>query len=407
MALRKRNGIYHCDFVLNGQRYRQTLETSDKREAVQKERDRIARAKEGKLASGVTAEFSRLGFDAVLDRYLAELSLQRPESVRRAGEPRKSWEGDLTNRLRPFFACRRLNQITPDDIRAYQAERLGQGKNPNTVNHEVKALMRVLKRAKLLSRIRDDIKLLPVKRQPRQMLTQAEKQRLFETAASKPEWQTAYCAALLTANTSMRPVEIKRLKWQDLDPSQRVITVRRSKTEAGSRVIPLNDEAWSAVAALKQRADALSTYAPESHILPQLWPTIDGGKPMGRAGWRRAWRSLREAAAQEQEEKRKPAVPRFARLRFYDLRHQFVTELCEAGVPEAVIRELAGHVDPTMMRVYSHPRLAARRVAVEALATVKPLVTEGGCVTKHVTKALPAAQGNLQAVEEVGRGARI
>ncbi len=72
MALRKRNGIYHCDFVLSGQRYRQTLETGDKREAVQKERDLIARAKEGKLASGVTAEFSRLGFDAGLDRYLAE-----------------------------------------------------------------------------------------------------------------------------------------------------------------------------------------------------------------------------------------------------------------------------------------------------------------------------------------------
>ncbi len=99
--------------------------------------------------------------------------------------------------------------------------------------------------------------------------------------------------------------------------------------------------------------------------------------------------------------------PRFARLRFYDLRHQFVTELCEAGVPEAVIRELAGHVDPTMMRVHSHPRLAARRVAVEALATVKTPLPDGGCVTKHVTKALLAAQEASQVVEEVGRGARI
>jgi hypothetical protein len=82
------------------------------------------------------------------------------------------------------------------------------------------------------------------------------------------------------------------------------------------------------------------------------------------------------------------------KLRFYDLRHQFVTELCEAGVPESVIRELAGHIDPEMTRHYSHPRLAARRAAVETLATIKPAPEkgqfEGGYVTNHVTKALPA-----------------
>jgi integrase len=407
MSLYKRNGTYYSDFTVNGQRVRQTLETSDWREATNKERDLMARAREGKLARGMTAEFSRLLFGHAVDRYLEELAVQRPESVRRAGEPRKSWEGDLTNRLRPFFGGKRLNQISADDVRAFQVKRLGQGRNPNTVNHEVKAFMRILRRAKLLSRIRDDIRLLPVKRERREVLTPAEKQRLFETAAREPEWQTAYCAALLTANTSMRPVEIKRLKWADLDPLQRMITVRRSKTEAGSRVIPLNDEAWSAITALKQRADALGTYALECYMLPQLWPVIDGNNPMGRCGWRRAWRSLREEAGKADKENGREAMPRVARLRFYDLRHQFVTELCEAGVPEAVIRELAGHVDPTMMRVYSHPRLAARRVAVEALATVKTPLPEGSYVTNRVTKALAAAQEGSQVIEEVGRGARI
>ena len=45
------------------------------------------------------------------------------------------------------FEGKRLNQIAADDLRAYQAERLGMGKNPNTIKHEVKALMRLLKRA--------------------------------------------------------------------------------------------------------------------------------------------------------------------------------------------------------------------------------------------------------------------
>jgi integrase len=298
-------------------------------------------------------------------------------------------------RLRPFFAGKRLNQIGPDDIRAYQAERLAKGKNSNTVNHEVKALLRLLKRAKLLRRIRDDVKLLPVRRATRQMLSPAEKQRVFETAGMKPEWQTAYCAALLTANASVRPVEIKRLKWEDFYPADRLIFVRRSKTDAGTRIIPLNDEAWAAVLALKQRADALGTYAPESYMFPRMWPALDASEPMGRSGWRRAWRSLRAAAAKGDEALSKDPMPRLATFRYYDLRHLFVTELCEEGVPESVIRELAGHVDPEMMRIYSHPRLAARRAAVAMLSAVKapqnPALTEGSYVTKHVTKALGVA----------------
>ncbi len=75
MSLRLRGGIYHADFVINGQRVRQTLETSDWREARQRERDKIRDAKEGKLACGATAEFSRLLFGHAVDRYLAELAV--------------------------------------------------------------------------------------------------------------------------------------------------------------------------------------------------------------------------------------------------------------------------------------------------------------------------------------------
>ena len=387
MAIYKRNGVYHCDFMVNGDRYRQTLETGDKREATQKERDLIRDAKEGKLASGVTAEFSRLAFAAAADRFLEE------RSVTVLGSTVKQ-EGSYFKGMRGAFAGKRLNQIGADDVRQYQASRLAEGKRPDTVNHEVKALLRLLKRAKLASRLRDDVRLLSVKREPREMLTPAEKQRVFETAASRPEWELACSAALLTANTSMRPVEIRRLKWADLDPFGRLITVRRSKTDAGARVIPLNDEAWSAVCALKKRADAFATDQLEHYILPRMRPVIDGTKPMGAGGWRSAWRSLRNAAAKGDPENGKQAIARLAKLRFYDLRHQFVTELCEAGVPEAVIRELAGHIDPEMTRHYSHPRVAARRLAVEALMATKPGAqtgqTEGGYVTNHVTNALPA-----------------
>jgi hypothetical protein len=154
--IKRRNKTYHCDFVVHGQRVRQSLDTTDWREATRRESELKAQAREGKLAGGTSANFSRLAFGHAVERYLAELTLHRPDSVR--------WERDLTNRLREFFFVPHLSQISADDIRQYQTHRIGQGKHPNTVNHEVKALLRLLKRAKLASRLRDDVKLLTVVR---------------------------------------------------------------------------------------------------------------------------------------------------------------------------------------------------------------------------------------------------
>lgn len=95
MSLWKRNGWYWTDFSVNGTRYRITLETKDQREAKSREKDKIADARDGKLASSGLS-FARLGFEAALDKYLAELSVTREGQP---GNPRKTWEGRLTECL--------------------------------------------------------------------------------------------------------------------------------------------------------------------------------------------------------------------------------------------------------------------------------------------------------------------
>jgi integrase len=360
--IRKRNRIYHIDETVDGQRIRQSLETTDWRVANDRAQELIRQAKEGKLAAH-TPPLARMKLPEAFDRYLREREIEISNARH---------ERDCSKPLVTFFGNKRLSQILGDDIRRFQAHRLAQGKKPKTANLEVGLLLRLLKRAKLRHRVLDDVKLLTVVREPRQMLTTEEKSHLFETASTRPTWQMAFCAGLLTCFTSMRPKELRRLRWADLDPFDRLITVRRSKTEAGTRVIPLNDEAWSAITALKRRAEAAGTYAPDYFIFCRQWPKIDPARPMG--GWRTAWRNLRKAAG-------------MPRLRFYDLRHQFVTELGEDGVPESVVRELAGHVDPAMMRIYSHPRVAARRAAVATLSVVRQV--QEGYVTNRVTNTLP------------------
>src|ERR1039457_1502679 len=50
MALKKRGKTWHAHFFVDGQRFRQSLDTSDYREAQKREKELITQASQGKLA---------------------------------------------------------------------------------------------------------------------------------------------------------------------------------------------------------------------------------------------------------------------------------------------------------------------------------------------------------------------
>jgi integrase len=109
----------------------------------------------------------------------------------------------------------------------------------------VDAFARVLRFARVWSRIKDDVRRLPEHAPPvGRVLVPAEKDRLFLTAASNPSWLAAYCAAVIAVNTTLRACELRSLRWSDVDFLDRKVTVRGSKTDAGLRRIPLNEVQW-------------------------------------------------------------------------------------------------------------------------------------------------------------------
>jgi hypothetical protein len=71
MALKKRGNTWHTHFFVDGQRFRQSLETSDWREAQKKERELITQAGHGKLAAGLH-QFAKLLFSEAAEKNLAE-----------------------------------------------------------------------------------------------------------------------------------------------------------------------------------------------------------------------------------------------------------------------------------------------------------------------------------------------
>jgi integrase len=67
-----------------------------------------------------------------------------------------------------------------------------------------------------------------------------------------------------------------------------------------------------------------------------------------------AWRAVRDAA-------------KLPGLRFHDLRHTAITELGEMGVPDSVLKSIAGHITQRMLDHYSHIRMNAKRQALNGL----------------------------------------
>jgi len=95
-------------------------------------------------------------------------------------------------------------------------------------------------------------------------LTDEEKARLLNLAKKNPDWLAARCAAILALNTTMRGCELKCLQWRDVSLIDRMVTIRKSKTEAGERMIPLNSDTLGAIHELFKRAELIKWGCPKS-----------------------------------------------------------------------------------------------------------------------------------------------
>ena len=139
MSLTKRGKTWHTHFFLDGQRFRQSLETSDWREAQSKEKDLIAQAKTGKL-SPTKQGFARLSFKEAAEQFLQDRTPQlAPLSVRTERERAKA----INQKLGEIQVVR----LSPDLVLAHIRERKADGIANATINRELDIIRGVLKKA--------------------------------------------------------------------------------------------------------------------------------------------------------------------------------------------------------------------------------------------------------------------
>ncbi|MCP9487036.1 MAG: site-specific integrase [Gaiellaceae bacterium MAG52_C11] len=157
------------------------------------------------------------------------------------------------------------------------------------------------------------------------------------------------CFFDVALGTGLRLGELRALRWRDVDRERRVIHVERAysrrelkrpKTEAGVRSVPLFGSVDEALRRLSAQAVERGRYAPDELIFATV-----RGAPLHESNFnRRVWHPALERAGLGD-----------AGYRFHDLRHTCVSRLVAAGADVKLVQAIAGHSNPLItLKRYSH-----------------------------------------------------
>lgn len=158
-----------------------------------------------------------------------------------------------------------------------------------------------------------------------------EEQEKFETALGKLEAIDEYIIRFFLL-TGLRRAELINLQWSDWDRSENAIHVKKSKTDAGVRKIPLMPETSAILFMLYKRKRKSSPYV----------FAIDG-EPVKESHLRHICRRTAKLAG-------------IRHVSPHMLRHTFATRLLERGASVKGVSKLLGHKDEAFtMKRYMSP----------------------------------------------------
>jgi integrase len=325
VSLFKRGNVWWSYFYEDGIRHQSSTGTSNRRQA---------ETIEAKLKEEVTNQRFQIvkadptmTFGHLAARFLASGSV-RPHHVYHL------------KFLLPFFADTAVLRVTKslaDEFRKYR-KAANKSIKDATINRDLSVLRHILywgvDEQLLLTNPLARLKMARERRIRRQVLSVAEEQPLLGSAKDH-----LYAMVIMALDTGMRRGEITSQLWEDIDFSQKVLFVTRSKTPEGeSREIPLTERLHEHL--LENRKDTglvINFRDRPVRIVKRTWKT-----------------TLKSAGLRH--------------IRFHDLRHTFNTRLMEAGVLQEIRMALMGHSSGSKVHAtYTHIELPAKREAIRKL----------------------------------------
>jgi len=348
MALYKRGKTWWMNFWFDGYHIQRSTRCKSKRDAETVERAYQTQLAKGEVGIEPKKKAPNFG-DAVKD--FLDWS-----KIEHATKPNTYIRYETSTKpLKRFFKETPLNRITSNEVEKYKVWRsqqtcLPRGRKPKdgkvarkpkkeskivapaTVNSELACLKKIINRL-----VREDVlstnpvskvKFFSEDNQQTRSISFAE-EKVYLMACSQPLQDFAS----LMLETGMRPDEIRNLKITDVDLQKGHLEIRKGKTKAAQRRIPLTGRA---LAILESR----SINSKSAYMFPG-----DGGSGNEDVPLVKLNNAHYGALRRSEVEK----------FRLYDLRHTFATRQAEAGTDLVTLASLLGHARLEMVMRYAHP----------------------------------------------------
>lgn len=360
-------GAIRSGHTASGADRRITVSSKDRATAKRKLRDKLLQIeREGTPTTGARVTVKKF----------AEEWVESRKTEVRAGP----WRTDASSVRRwiiPTIGHRRLDQITPGDVRAVIKAQRAAGLSSSTARRTHITLTGML-RAAMLDGHQVPARVLLVaapgtSENDLDAMTDAEIEAVMDAAAEHlPHWSRW----LVQVIYGPRPAEARGLTWDEVDFDSNAITIRWQlkqlpyvdpKNKALGFVIPDHTRVRHLVDSyhltpVKTRKGyrvapmlpivraALLEWRDVAPVSPYglVWPTLTG-RPANEKHDVDEWRGLQGVA-----EVGHPDAGRYYKM--YEARHALATRLLEEGVDEKIITEMMGHSSIITSRGYQHVR---------------------------------------------------
>ena len=304
---------------------------------------------------------SREPLGSYLQRWLEVVKVSHSAGTLRA------WEPSVRLRMLPHRIARiPLNELTPNDIQQWVLSLAATGVKSRTQHKYCECLSAALNdalEAGLIARNPFAGVRRPRRERYEPTVWNSSQVRTFLQACGRDGSRYAQILCFI-AYTGCRVSEAYNALESDVDFEARTVRIRRGKTEASHRHLPLIREALDLLRQVQTQQERESPYWLESHANGPRW--------LFR---RREGAQLSDDMIQRHMH-RIAAVCGLPDCRVHDLRHHFGTAAKRAGVPDTDTAQVMGHYGPAVTReIYQH---VDHRDALHVAEAVANLWRESG-----------------------------
>jgi integrase len=252
----------------------------------------------------------------------------------------------------PYIGHHALSQVHIGTLERFMKDRLNAGRAPTTIDRDLAPVRRVLT---LAARLWRDESGRPWLRTEPPLIKVSELQHYVQRAAHVLTWGEqrdvlallpAHLArmALFKVNTGTREQEVVQLRWEWEIKGHHAFLVPSSYIKNKlDRLIVCNSVAWSVVESQR--------HGHSTHVFTYK------GRPVGRI-YNTAWKRARKRAE----------IPH---LRVHDLKHTFGFRLRAANVDPMDRKDLLGHKNTDISRLYSAPSIERLLEAAEKVVDLR------------------------------------